>query len=116
LAICAKSDEWCWHPGISTDSPLEFNRGTIGIALCPPGSTADLARAIRPGRHVRRWELLADRSNHRFLGRLEVSFVIDVSGDTLRGTEAVRTFDADGVSTGNIPTPAPITGQRITPR
>lgn len=73
--------------------------------------TSDGARIV--GRWV---ELLADRSSHLFLGRLEVSFAIDVSGDTLSGTETVRTFDADGVPTGNIPTPARITGQRITPR
>lgn len=49
----------------------------------------------RGGRIVGRWvEITADRSTHKYAGRTEVTFVIEVQGDTLTGSESVKSFDA----------------------
>ena len=38
--------------------------------------------------------VVADRTTHKFAGRLEISFDIKVNGDDYTGTEVVRSFDA----------------------
>jgi hypothetical protein len=59
-------------------------------------------------------EVRADRATHAFAGRLEISFRLRVSGDSLTGIESVRVFDANGVEGEAPPTPAPIEGKRMT--
>jgi hypothetical protein len=58
-------------------------------------------------------EVLADRASHKFLGRLEISFDLGVTGDRFTGTETVRSYDANGATTEAPKTPAPIVGVRI---
>lgn len=49
----------------------------------------------RGGRIVGRWvEITADRNTHKYAGRTEITFVIQVDGDTLSGSESVKSFDA----------------------
>jgi hypothetical protein len=45
-------------------------------------------------------ELLAERTTHRYAGRLEISYELRVTGDTYMGTEALHSFDASGHATG----------------
>lgn len=67
------------------------------------------------GRIKGKWvEVIADRATRQFAGRLEVSYEITVSGDTYTATEAVRSYDAAGNSTGSPATPAKLVGQRVT--
>jgi hypothetical protein len=49
----------------------------------------------RGGRIVGRWvEITADRVTRKYSGRTEVTFIIEVNGDTLSGSESVKSFDA----------------------
>jgi hypothetical protein len=59
-------------------------------------------------------EVIADRTTHKFAGRLEISYQIKVSGDTFVGTESVRYYDADGKSNEGPATPGQIEGKRVT--
>lgn len=66
------------------------------------------------GRIKGKWmEVVADRSTHKFAGRLEVSFDIKVSGDTYTGTEAVHLFDDAGNLTATPATAAQLEGKRV---
>jgi hypothetical protein len=71
---------------------------------------------VADGNRIRgKWmEVLADRSTHQFSGRLEISFELYVEGNTLSGTESVRSFDENGKESGRIPTPSQLHGTRVT--
>lgn len=68
------------------------------------------------GKRIRgRWmEVRADRVTHRYSGRTEISFDLEVSGDRYTGTETVVSYDdAESLSFG--PTaPSAIEGRRVT--
>jgi hypothetical protein len=59
-------------------------------------------------------ELLADRVTHQFSGRLEITFRIVVTGDSLTASESARVFDATGQPAQAPATPKPLLGTRIT--
>ncbi len=59
-------------------------------------------------------EVTAARATGRFAGRVEISFVLAVQGDALRGTATAAFFDADGASAGS-PVQVPMTGERVSP-
>jgi hypothetical protein len=59
-------------------------------------------------------EVIADRTTHRFVGRLEISYDITVSGDTYTGTETVRSYDAAGSLAASPATPDQLVGNRVT--
>ncbi len=64
---------------------------------------------------VGKWvELSADRATHQFLGRLEITFRITVTGDSLTASERVTVFDSAGRSMPAPATPKPLKGTRIT--
>lgn len=71
---------------------------------------------VARGREVRgRWvELVADRTTHRYSGRLDVSMNIIVTGDSLTATEVVHLLDTTGADGPAIATPKVLTGTRIT--
>ena len=58
-------------------------------------------------------EVIADRSTHQFVGRLEISYDITVSGDSYTGSETARSYDAAGNLTAGPATPAQIEGKRV---
>ena len=58
-------------------------------------------------------EVIADRATHQFVGRLEISYDIAVSGDSYAGSETVRSYDAAGNLTAGPATPAQIEGKRV---
>jgi hypothetical protein len=58
-------------------------------------------------------EILADRTTHRFVGRLELSFDLHVHGDKLTGSRSARAFDAVGNPSGG-PFIGDFTGARVT--
>jgi hypothetical protein len=58
-------------------------------------------------------EVIADRATHQFVGRLEVSYDITVSGDSYTGSETVRSYDAAGNLTAGPATPAQVEGKRV---
>lgn len=59
-------------------------------------------------------EVIADRTTHQFVGRLEISYEITVSGDTYTGTEIVHSYDAAGNLGTSLATPAQLVGKRVT--
>ena len=59
-------------------------------------------------------EVIADRTTHKYTGRLEISFRIRVSGDTFVGTESVRAYDAAGNVAEATLTPGQLEGKRVT--
>lgn len=76
------------------------------------GKGAWMARGDRiEGKWV---ELLADRGTHQFTGRLEITFQLSVTGDSLTASESVRVFDAAGQPLPGPATPTPLTGTRVT--
>ena len=82
----------------------------------PHGSDSDGKGvwAARGGRIVGRWaEITADRATHQYSGRLEITFEIRVTGDTLTGTESVKIFDADGKLTTEMPPGPAFEGTRL---
>jgi hypothetical protein len=58
-------------------------------------------------------EVIADRFTHQFVGRLEISYDITVSGDSYTGSETARSYDAAGNLTASPATPAQIEGKRV---
>ena len=83
----------------------------------PHGSDSDGKGIWMPdGDRVKgKWvEVRADRATHQFTGRLEISFQISVTGDSLAGTETVRAYDANGNIGDGPPTPDQIVGERVT--
>ena len=66
------------------------------------------------GRINGKWvEVLADRTTHQFAGRLEVTYDIQVIGDSYSGTETVRSYDAAGNLNAGPATPAQFEGKRV---
>jgi hypothetical protein len=59
-------------------------------------------------------EVMADRTTHQFVSRGEISFVVQVSGDVLKGTASAVFFDAEGRRLRE-PVAATLSGQRILP-
>jgi hypothetical protein len=59
-------------------------------------------------------EVIADRTTHQFVGRLEISYDIMVMGDTYSGTETVRSYNAAGSLAASPATPAQLVGKRVT--
>jgi hypothetical protein len=58
-------------------------------------------------------EITADRTSHKFVSRGEISYQIDVSGDTLTGTASANFYDEnDKLQHG--PFPTPLDGKRVT--
>ena len=58
-------------------------------------------------------ELTADRTTHKYAGRLEFSMQITVRGDSLTAFETVKVFDAAGASAPAPETPKPLLGARV---
>jgi hypothetical protein len=58
-------------------------------------------------------EVTADRATHQFIGRLEISYDIMVSGDSYTGSETVLSYDAAGNFTAGPATPTQIEGKRV---
>lgn len=70
--------------------------------------------ARRDARIVGRFvEFTADRQTHRLVSRGEVSFEIEVAGDTLSGTATARFYGEDGALLKG-PLPTPLKGTRLT--
>lgn len=61
-------------------------------------------------------EVMADRTTHQFVGRLEITMTITVAGDSLRATEVVAMFDSTGAPVPVPATPKTLTGTRVTAR
>jgi len=83
----------------------------------PHGSDSDGKGVwVADGDRIRgKWvELLADRTTHRYTGRLEISYELRVTGDTYSGTEVLHPFDASGHPTDAPATPAALAGRRVT--
>jgi len=58
-------------------------------------------------------EITADRSTHKFASRGEISYEIEVAGDSLSGTASARFYDEnDKLLRG--PFPTPLQGKRVT--
>lgn len=58
-------------------------------------------------------EITADRTTHKFATRGEISYEIDVAGDTLTGTASAKFYDEnDKLLRG--PFPTPLEGKRVT--
>jgi hypothetical protein len=70
---------------------------------------------IASGDHTQgKWvELMADRTTHRYAGRLEATMQMRVSGDSLFASEIVSVFDATGAVASAPSTPKPLRGTRI---
>jgi hypothetical protein len=58
-------------------------------------------------------EITADRATHKFAGRLELSFDLQIDGDRLIGSRSAMPFDADGKRSGG-PFQGDFTGTRVT--
>jgi hypothetical protein len=70
---------------------------------------------VRGDRVDGKWvELLADRATHHFTGRLEITFQLTVTGDSLTASEIAHVFDANGQLMPAPATPKPLTGKRVT--
>jgi hypothetical protein len=66
------------------------------------------------GRIIGKWvEITADRSSHRFAGRLDLSFDLKVNGKTLTGSRSAQPFDENGKPNGE-PFKGDFTGTRVT--
>ncbi len=67
------------------------------------------------GNHILgKWvEITADRSTHKFAGRLDLSFDLKVVGDRLIGTRSAQPFDTEGKPSGE-PLQGSFTGTRLT--
>lgn len=59
-------------------------------------------------------ELTADRTTHRYAGRLELTMQITVKGDSLTAFETVKVFDATGGAATAPETPKALLGTRVT--
>jgi hypothetical protein len=59
-------------------------------------------------------EVIADRVTHKFTGRTEISYDINVSGDMFVGTETACSYDANGTLTHGLTAPGPLQGKRVT--
>lgn len=70
--------------------------------------------AERNGRIIGKFvEVSADRKTGKFVSRGEISYEIDLAGDTFTGTAAARFYDAnDALLRGPLPTP--LEGKRVT--
>lgn len=82
----------------------------------PHGSDSDGKGIwVTDGERIKgKWvEVIADRTTHRYAGRLEISYEITVSGDSYTGSETVRSYDAAGSLTASPDTPALLEGRRV---
>ncbi len=70
---------------------------------------------VARGEHIEgKWvELMADRTTHRYAGRLELTMQIDVRGDSLTASEVAKVFDATGAPVPAPATPTLVRGARI---
>ncbi len=59
-------------------------------------------------------EVTADRTTHKFSGRVEVSFDIEVNRDAFAGTATARSYDAKGLLIGGPTPPGKFEGKRVT--
>jgi hypothetical protein len=59
-------------------------------------------------------EITADRTNHQFVSRGEISFSIKVNGNAFSGTASAIFYDANGRQLRS-PITATLTGQRVVP-
>jgi hypothetical protein len=59
-------------------------------------------------------EVLADRTTHKFAGRTEISYSININVDTFTGTVTARSYDVNGTLTEGPTSPTPLEGKRIT--
>jgi hypothetical protein len=59
-------------------------------------------------------EVMADRATHKFTGRAEISFDIEVSHETFAGTATARSYDASGILTDGPTPPGKFMGKRVT--
>ncbi len=72
------------------------------------------ARSDRSDRIEAKWvELTADRTTHKYAGRLELVMQITVTGDSLTAFETVKVFDAAGAAAQAPATPKPLQGARV---
>jgi hypothetical protein len=71
---------------------------------------------IRDGITIKgKWmEVLADRTTHKYAGRLELSFSVKVTGDNFTGTASAQGFDANEVQNLAPTKPGPLDGKRVT--
>lgn len=71
---------------------------------------------IKNGDRIKgKWmEIVADRATHKFAGRTEISYNVQVNVDTFTGTVTASVFDADGVLTEGPTNPTPLVGKRVT--
>ena len=60
-------------------------------------------------------EVTADRSTRAFVSRGEISFEIDVTGDTINGAGSARFYDVSGALNGG-PVAFTLSGVRVKPR
>ena len=58
-------------------------------------------------------EVTADRATHKFTGRTELSFDIEVTRDLFTGTETASSYDAKGVLTDGPTPPGKFEGKRV---
>jgi hypothetical protein len=58
-------------------------------------------------------EVTADRTTHQFASRGEISFELEVDGDTFEGTASANFYDLDNNLIRG-PLPTPIEGKRVT--
>jgi len=59
-------------------------------------------------------EVAADRLTHQFVSRTEISFSVQVAGDTFKGAAEARSFDATGRPAGDR-VHATLEGERVIP-
>jgi hypothetical protein len=71
---------------------------------------------IKNGDRIKgKWmEIVADRTTHKFAGRTEVSYDIQVNIDTFTGTLTASVFDDNGALTEGPTSPTPLEGKRVT--
>lgn len=71
---------------------------------------------VRNGDEIKgRWmEVYADRTTHKYAGRLELSFWIKVNGDNFTGTASAQGFDANEAVNMSPTKPGPLEGKRVT--
>lgn len=96
------------------DGTVQQSNPDAGDARHSDSNLLGAWRVDGPGYRGRLVEVTADRATGRFAGRVEISFVLTVRGDALRGTATAAFFDADGASTGS-PVQVAMTGQRVVP-
>ncbi len=59
-------------------------------------------------------EVIADRASHKFTGRAEISYAVEVNVDTFTGTVTASSYDANGTLTEGPTSPTALEGKRVT--